>query len=335
MLLSLPVFAPQVPPVIEFSPAGERHLRLVLAMSRMGMIQDDDLAGLRRTRMSASAIRTLIEKGWQRTVSGNYEFKLLAAFARLILPDETEEQEFVTKEGRPLVCVSINGAQPDWIAIGPLFSAVESLHPGLGRKALRTLETGLCHFGCPHTPSGAFELAQNLYWQGEEDETVALEEYGDEADEADIPRRAVMFDGIPEWSYLHHIEGYTELTDSEFVELAERYSDHPVGKALAALVRLHALNADSDNFAPPPDDAGYPNEPPIACGWNHETDFEQIFDDNYRYYCEGGEEPPWIGAVKFEPTVEGISNALPLIRHTGLVLSALDTALIEIREFQP
>lgn len=68
MLLTLPVFAPEVPAVIEFTPAGERHLRLVLAMSRLGMISDDDLAGLRRTSMSASAIRTLIEKGWQREV---------------------------------------------------------------------------------------------------------------------------------------------------------------------------------------------------------------------------------------------------------------------------
>ena len=73
MLLSLPVLAPEVPAVIEFSPAGERHLRLVLAMSRMGMILDEDLASLRRTRMSANAIRVLIEKGWQRAVSGDYE----------------------------------------------------------------------------------------------------------------------------------------------------------------------------------------------------------------------------------------------------------------------
>lgn len=63
MLLSLPVLAPEVPAVIEFSPAGERHLRLVLAMSRMGMILDEDLASLRRTRMTANAIRVLIEKG--------------------------------------------------------------------------------------------------------------------------------------------------------------------------------------------------------------------------------------------------------------------------------
>lgn len=116
MLLTLPVFAPEVPAVIEFTPAGERHLRLVLAMSRLGMISDDDLAGLRRTSMSASAIRALIEKGWQREVGGDYSFKLISAYARLILPHRDSEEEFSTERGEPLVGVAINAGHPEWIA---------------------------------------------------------------------------------------------------------------------------------------------------------------------------------------------------------------------------
>lgn len=335
MLLSLPVLAPEVPAVIEFSPAGERHLRLVLAMSRMGMILDEDLAGLRRTRMSANAIRLLIEKSWQRAVSGEYEYKLLSAYARLILPDETDEQEFVAEDGSPLVGVAINAAQPEWMTIGPVFTAIEKLHPGLGRKTLKIIESSLCHFGMPHTPGGAFELCQQMYWQGGDDETQALEEWGDEVDEADIPRRAVMFDGVPEWAYLTHVEGHPTISDEEFQALAVQYADHPAGKLLAAISRLHTAESDKENFAPANDDYGWPNEPPIVCGWASDTDFEAIFDDNYRYYCEGGEEAPWIGCVKFPCTEEGIANALPIICHTGVVLSALDSALNEIRIFQP
>lgn len=335
MLLSLPVLAPEVPAVIEFSPAGERHLRLVLAMSRMGMILDEDLAGLRRTRMSANAIRVLIEKGWQRAVSGDYEYKLLSAFARLILPDEAEEQEFVAEDGTPLVGVAINAAQPEWMTIGPVFAAIEAMHPGLGRKALKVLESPLCHFGMPHTPGGAFELCQQLYWQGEDDETTALEEWGDEADEADIPRRAVMFDGVPEWAYMTHVEGHPSITDEEFHALAVQYAAHPTGKLLSALSRLLTIENESDQFAPAHEGYGWSNEPPIVCGWDTETDFDAIFDDNYRYFCESGEEPPWVGCVKFACTEEGIANALPAIRHTGSVLSALDSALNEIRNFQP
>ena len=334
MLLSLPVIAPEVPAVIEFAPAGERHLRLVLAMSKLGMIQDDDLAGLRRTRMSASAIRTLIEKGWTRAIGSGYEFKLISAFARLILPDEYGEEEFTDADGQPLVGLAINAAQPEWITIGPAFTAIENLLPGLGHKALQVLDSGLVHFGMPHSPSGAFEMAQQYYWMGEDDETLALEEYGEEADEADIPRRAVLFDGIPEWAYLHCPKDTPRITDEEFTQLAIQYAAHPVGKLLGALSHLREIDQNNDLFATPPDES-WPNEPPIACGWNQETDFEALYDDNYRYHMEGGEEPPWIGCIKFAPTEEGISNALPLIRHTGLVLSALELALIHARDFQP
>lgn len=334
MLLTLPVFAPEVPAVIEFTPAGERHLRLVLAMSRLGMISDDDLAGLRRTSMSASAIRTLIEKGWQREVGGEYTFKLISAYARLILPHRDSEEEFSTESGEPLVGVAINAGRPEWITIGKTFSAIEALQPGLGRKALGILEGSLCHFGTPHTVGGAFEMAQHLYWYGEDDESVVLEEYGDEADDADVPRRADLFDGIPEWAYVNISKDLPYATDEEFAAATERLADHPVGKLLAALLHLDRIDSDNELFAAPyqSDDCSIPNEPPVVCGWNGEADFDQIFDDNYRYFAEGGEEPPWSGCVMFAPTEAGISESLPRIRHTGLVLRALDTALHEARK---
>jgi len=333
VLLTLPVFAPEVPAVIEFTPAGERHLRLVLAMSRLGMISDDDLAGLRRTSMSAIAIRALIEKGWQREVGGDYSFKLISAYARLILPHRDSEEEFSTENGEPLVCVAINAGHPEWITIGKAFSAIEALQPGLGRKAIGILEGSLCHFGIPHTVGGAFEMAQNLYWYGEDDESVVLEEYGDEADDADIPRRADLFDGIPEWAYVKISNELPYSTDEEFAVATERLADHPVGKLLAALLHLDRIDSDNDLFATPylNEERIIPNEPPIVCGWTGETDFDRIYDDNYRYFAEDGEEPPWSGCVMFAPTEAGISESLPRIRHTGLVLRALDMALHEAR----
>lgn len=334
MLLTLPVFAPEVPAVIEFTPAGERHLRLVLAMSKLGMISDDDLTDLSRSSMSASAIRTLIEKGWQREVGGDYTFQVISAYARLILPHRDSEEEFSTEAGAPLVGVAINCRHPEWIAIGKAFSAIEAQQPGLGRKALGILEGSLCHFGTPHTVGGAFEMAQHLYWYGEEDESVVLEEYGDEADEADIPRRADLFDGIPEWAYVNISDKLPIASDEEFAAAVERLADHPVGKLLAALLHLDRIDSDNELFATPyqNDECSMPNEAPIVCGWNAEGDFDRILDDNYRYFAEGGEEPPWIGCVMFSPSEQGISESLPRIRHTGLVLRALDAALHQARE---
>lgn len=329
MLLSLPSFAPEVPATIEFSPAGERHLRLVLAMSRLGMITDDDLAGLRRTRMNASAIRTLIERGWSREIGQDYDFKLISAFSRLILPDATEES-FIGSDEMPLVGFAINAAQPQWISIGKTFAAIESEAPGLGRAALQILNSALCHFGTPHTPAGAFDMASHLYWMGEEDEQLALEENGEDCD---MPRRADLFGAIPEWAYRCYGTDLLSLTDDEFAAHVARLAEKPIGKVLAALLHLKQVNGDDSQFAPPDEDSEWPNEPPIACGWDDDNDFGQIFDDNYRYFCEGGEEPPWVGCVRFAPTEESISESLKVIRHTGSILQALDRALIEVKEF--
>lgn len=154
MLLSLPSLAPEVPATIEFSPAGERHLRLVLAMSRLGMITDDDLAGLRRTRMNASAIRTLIERGWSREIGQDYDFKLISAFSRLILPDI--QRSFIGSDEMPLVGFAINAAQPQWISIGKTFAAIESEAPGLGRAALQILNSALLPFRNAAYPGRGF-----------------------------------------------------------------------------------------------------------------------------------------------------------------------------------
>lgn len=329
MLLSLPVFAPEVPAVIEFSPAGERHLRLVLAMSRLGMISDADLSGLRRTRMSASVVRTLIETGWTRAIGGDYTFTLISAFSRLILPSEHDDEVFTSADGDPLVGLAINSAQPEWIAIGKAFTAIEAEVPDLGRVALRVLDSALCHFGIPHTPSGAFDLAQNLYWCGEEDETAAREENDDDCE---IPTRADLFGGVPEWAYQSLQKGEAAISHDDFAAHVARLADKPVGKLLATLLRLKELDASNALFAPADEDASWPNEPPIVCGWDDDHDFGRIFDDNFHYHMEGGEEPPWIGCVRFQPTEEGISKAIPLIRHTGGVLKALDQALIEARD---
>lgn len=328
MLLSLPVIAPEVPATIEFSPAGERHLRLVLAMSRLGMITDDDLASLRRTRMTTSAIRTLIERGWHRAIGSDYTFQTISAYARLILPDPTDE-DFIGGDGTPLIGLAINASQPQWISIGKAFTAIESEVPGLGCSAMRILDSALCHFGEPHTPSGAFDLAQNLYWQGEEDESLAIEENGEDCD---IPTRAGLFGEVPEWAYKTYGQERPSITDADFAAHVERLADAPVGKLLTALLRLKELDASDTKFAPPHEGYGWANEPPIVCGWDDDADFSQIFDDNYRYYCEGGEEPPWVGCVSFEPSEESISESMAVIRHTGAVLQALDKALIEIKE---
>lgn len=333
MLLTLPTFAPEIPAIIEFSPAGERHLRLVLAMSQMGMIVDGDLDGLRRTRMSASAIKGLIEKAWQRAVGQDYEFRLISAYARLILPNTSGDEMFTNADNEPLIGVAINAAYPEWITVGRAFEAIEAEYPGLGRTSLSFLEGALSRFGCPHAPSGVFEMAQNMYWMGEENEDAVIEEEGEDAD---VPLRAVIFDGVPEWAYLAYSTELPRVANEEFATHAKHLADRPVGRLLAALLKLHQLNSVEgmflDAYEDEEQDWQYPNEPPVVVQWNEERQFNQVIDDNARHYDEGGENPPWIGCIMFRPDVAGIQEALPRICHTGQVLRALDEALIAAKE---
>jgi hypothetical protein len=330
MLLTLPLLASDIPAAIDFTPVGEHHLRLVLAMSRQGMIFDGDLAGLRRTDVNALTIRSLIERGWQREIGGEYDFKLISAYARLILPHPNDPVEFLSEDGQCLVGVAINAAHPEWIAIGKAFSAIEALQPGLGRKALCILENSLWRFGVPHTAGGAFDMARNLYWEGGNDESMVLQEYGD----PDTPHRAELFRDIPEWAYVDFSSAYPMASDEEFAAAAVRLDDQPIGQLLAALLRLKRLDSDKALCVTSYQDEDYLvlNEPPIVCGWNQENDLDRVFDDNYRYLAEGGEDAPWAGCVKFPPSVQGITESLPRVHHTGRVLRALDAALVETRK---
>lgn len=328
MLLSLPVIAPDVPVEIDLSAAGERHLRLVLAMSKLDLLKDEDLSSLRRTRMTSSTLRRLIANGLTRRFEPEFAFKTISAHVQFVLPDRSQEEQFTSDKDVPQVAMLLTSSQPEWFAVGRALTAIEDAQPGLGRTSLRYLESTLCRFGMPHTPSGALEMCQMLHWMGEDDETMAMEEYGDDAD---VPRRAVIFEGVPEWAYVGYKEGVASIEDEDFGGYVQRLADRPFGKFLALVHRLHEANKDSSaEFFPSHDDA-YPNLPPVVFGWGTEDDYAMIFDDNYRYYAEGGEEAEHAGLTQFDATVEGISNALPSILHTASVLRALDEALTELK----
>lgn len=327
MLLSLPVIAPEVPSIIDIGAIGERHLRLALSMSQFGMTSDADLAGLRRTKITKNVLTRLIGDGWRRSVGQEFTFKTISAYVELVLPDRSDEEFFTSGDGVPQVGMMLSASQPEWIIVGRALEAIEATHPGLGRAALRILESTLCHFGMPHTPGGALELCQHLYWFGEEDESVAMEEEGEDAD---IPRRDVLFDGVPQWAYCGYSDEVVNMDSETFSACVERFADRPFGNFLASVLRLRDLERGNHDLFFPCFEEASTNLPPIVFGWRDDTDFVRIFDDNHRY-CAEGEEAPWAGMLRFDVSPKGISEAMVSIRHTGSVLRALDEALTELK----
>ena len=80
MLLTLPGISPAIPAVMDFGTHGARHLRLALAMNRVGMVEQDKLASLRPSRFNSKALRHLIESNWMREVAPLFDFKVISAF---------------------------------------------------------------------------------------------------------------------------------------------------------------------------------------------------------------------------------------------------------------
>jgi hypothetical protein len=331
MFLSLPAFTNKIPSALESRANHENNLRFALAMSRCGMIWDEEVVNLSAGGITQTALHALIAQGWRHTLGRNVEYAELSACTRIILPRDGCS-EWTGIPDKVVASFAVYPMQCQNLAVGDAFSSIEALQLGLGQSALRVLEVGLSHFCIPFSPLGAFEMSQRLYWEYEENESRVLEEYGEEA--ADVPRRAELFNGVPEWAYTNYPK---ELPDEAFEEAVMRFSGTGEGKLLKALLRLMQAEANPAGFVPPSlniyGEQAECYTPPAALGWNEANDFMRVFDDFYHYQMESGEGDDCAGVVHFPPTVEGISESLGLICNTCSILKAIDECLIEIRSF--
>ena len=334
MFLTLPALDASIPSTIEFDTHAPGTARMALAMHKAGLIRVGDLSSIATRDLTSAAVRQLVETGWLRAFCEEYRFNVLSAYCTIALPAGASDHPFYSDTGHTTPCcvVAINANAAECITIGPHILTLETLQPGLGRTALDILEDALSLFGVPYTLCGAFWMAQWLYWQGEENEAQVLVEYADQGenpDDIDIPRRSELFAGIPEWAYgCAGKDGPKKLTRKQFAKAAKRHKDHRLGAFLAAMVRLQVLNAKKSLLLPPPEEYECP-EPPVLLYWENEG-LLRVFDDHGNAMMEG-EVAPYLRGIDVELTEAGITKALPLIRHTGLVLKTIDSALDELR----
>jgi PRTRC genetic system protein F len=326
MLLTLPALDPAIPPVVTFDNHNRDNLRVALAMSESGLIADGAIATLTPRRVSHRKVLQLIEQGWNDALAGCYEFHVVAAHATLTLPRAGDEHH----HANPDFGIFLNGGDADWIAVGPIMSHLEGVRRGLGVKALTVMDRALAMFGLPYTPAGAMEMARYQYWHGEDDEQAALEEADDDYAD-DVPKKSELFDGIPAWAYE---PDYDKLMKPRtFQRLARQFKEDSAGALLAALAALEPLLSDAhQRMIDPPEEFDCP-EPPVMLYWGAKDNLGMVFDAHYRCVAEGYCAP----ALRFEEfpvTPEAISKALPRIRHTGLVLTALDKALVAIKDWE-
>lgn len=334
MLLTLPSIAPEVPGVHDFGKHGERHLRMALAMSRAGMIADSDLASLRKSRFTSHTLLQLIESNWLREVASSFDFKVISAHATLVIPGQSQSgcyDEYVSEEQGLMCGVVINANQPESISIGKTMEVMEAARRGLGCKAVDILDAALSWFCIPFSPGGAFQMAQMIYWDGENDEQEVLARYKEEGEgDVDVVKRAELFAGIPDWAFDHTLKRPKVLSNEAFAQAAKKMKRKPIGPLLSCLDRLNDLMAvDKRDLRCDSPDEFQCTEPMVMLNWSDDDNLGRVFDDFWQFEMQG-EQAPYMGVVKFALTDEDLSNALVRIRHTGNLLKALDDCLVAL-----
>lgn len=340
MLLSLPTLAPTIPTQIEFGGVSVRHLSLVLALSRLGLISEAQYASLSDHSLTATAVNGLVEQALRAKFGDLYRYQVLSTITALEVSSDdshhdTYHSETVADLSIPFIAASSHPCD-EWVCVGPFMTQVDALEPGLGRLCMEIMDRILCWFGYPHTPAGVMDMARDWCWYGEDDETVALAEMTEEGtnpDDLDVVRRVDLIDGIPAWAYEWHKDPDTQLFNLKDMRgLASKHAHTPFGPFLEHMAFL-ADDLASDMERIRFYEEGMALFPPVVLCWENRDQFDVVIDDVHDREMQSGEGAPWAWVIEMGLSLNEISEGLNAICETGQVLKALDNALVAIKEF--
>ncbi len=332
MLLTLPKLAPDIPVSFRFGAIGQGQLKMALILSRLGWLTDDDFASIKSTTTNAATVLSLLRKAWDRAVGHLYDFRLLSCCATLSFPTDDcfYFDDGVEQPGHYYAGIAFDSGTPEWMAGGNIFEALEAQRKGLGATAVSLIDSVLSEFGFPHTISGVLAMVSYTDWMGESNEETVIAdllEQGVGEDEMEVPRRADVVDGIPEWAYCPG----EQLTTKQLKSEAKRMQNTYLREIVLKVAALSKIAPTGDLFPLKDDECAYPNFPLVVIGWATPDQFDRYIDNHFAYYCQG-ETPEFAGAIRFEITEKEISEAIATLQHTGIVLKTLDDLLILIKE---
>lgn len=174
---------------------------------------------------------------------------------------------------------------PAWHVVGRTLDGLEAAMPGLGQTILCVLqEAGSATLGLL-SPADTFAWASQLYWQGEDDERVTLEEVDDPNC---VFRRSHLEEDIPAWTF--HPKTLHNFDDLETVPLKHEQDRWLAAKILAAAKdlrdRTKAIKLTNDTCW-----LEYPSSLASAfiVRWTEDDATARVLDDAYEYECQTGE----------------------------------------------
>lgn len=331
MLLTLPTFSPAIPTHYALNEASALQFRQALCLSRLGALPEAQLATLDGGNLSATDLDHLIAAGWSSLLDAYAGFERLSCSTRLTYGAKLEFPTSDAPQSHTLL-YTVAASYPTWIGVGHVIEALDAHLPGAGIQVLEAIEHPLCLFGHPHSVTYFQSMAEYAWWYGEEDETVVLEECGEDCD---VPRRSDLFAGLPEWAFVGQVAHETKASLTwDAIEAA--FADTPFAPLIAAAGKLRTLEISLEldreqqvglrSYYDDVEEA-MPAEPAAVLYWKDERQFNQLIDDHMQTIYECGTNAPWALEWRFDPTPESIEDAMKRIAHTGHILKALDHAL--------
>ena len=241
-MFQLPVVDPGIPCALVPQASRRRGALLARTLLRTGVVD----AALMPARPGPDHLRncqTVLE-GWVRRELG--ALRMLRPYFAMNLREAGNDAGHAVG---PSCTIEWGGESFGVRCVGPALEFLERHQPRLGRTVLHVLERQASRTLPIYTPAIVMECASDVYWYGESDEDMALEEAcGDDADERKAMRdnmvtRAMFDSTFPGWA----LGGRSRPVGRRTLQrIAESASDRRVANVIESLISV--LGVDLPNY---------------------------------------------------------------------------------------
>lgn len=236
------------------------------------------------------------------------------------LTDDGSSNDFDTGDN---ILFSFYSKSRPYLLVGEGSQEIENGYSGLGETLMYQIGRAVYATLDCATPQSCLDLAKYIYWQGEDDEMMVIEEYlaeGENPEDVEIYRRSDYFNNLPEWA----ADPKQKLSPAQLRKII-RTSEGLVCEAAKAALELSQQLIDGYRGPYFEEFIGDNIDPALFVRWSEEDDVERIYDDYY-YYATQSECTDSHGYYSVQPDKEGIGKAMEDIRQFFRILRALDTA---------
>lgn len=281
-IFQIPALAPTIPAQILPGGSRKKGARLARCLLDAGVIR-----GRVSTARAAEPVATCQTylQAWLRERLGT--LRCLAPVFRLDLGQRDPHAGDASADAADGYVVWFSYVRP--FAVGAALDRLEQIRPGLGATVLGTIEEKAWGLVPVFTPREAQSTAEEFYWYGESDESVALDEQAgdDEAEREALREQMVTKEKIdsayPQWA-LKRPKRRKRVSQRELKRIAATARSALVRQVADATLALSSIKLDG-RFRP--DEDGWFVGFGAVVTWQQGDITVRIFDDYVNYAYEG------------------------------------------------